>query len=141
MCRQLGIRDWSRLHAAVVELAEAEIIQREVGAEAAAISSEAFRRGLEVELEHGLAFPDANVTNNHPILTGRIVLAHLKEMLDYYDRLEVAELEGDLLIALENDDSEAVARKYRRLVEARARLATAELTRLQRAGGGGDAPN
>lgn len=140
-CRELRIRDWSQLRAAVIELEEAEIIQREIGAEAAEISSDAFRRGLEVELEHGLAFPDANVTNNHPILTGRIVLAHLKEMLDYYDRLEIAELEGELLRALEDADAETVARKYRRLVEARARLATAELTRLRRAGGGEEPAN
>ena len=141
VCQELGIRDWSRLHAAVVDLEEAAIIQREVGAEATRISRDAFRRGLEIELEHGLAFPDANVTNNHPILTGRIVLAHLKEMLDYYDRLEVAELEGDLLTALENDDRDTLARKYRRLVEARARLAIQELARLQQTEGGDDAPN
>jgi hypothetical protein len=40
-----------------------------------------------VELEHGTRYPEANVTNNHPILTGKIVLAHLKETLDYYQRL------------------------------------------------------
>ena len=74
-------------------------------------------------------FPDANVTNNHPVLTGLIVLAHLKEMLDYYDRLEVAELEGDILKALEQGDSAKVARKYTSLVKARARLAAKELAR------------
>ena len=46
------------------------------------------------EIEHGIRYQSANVTNNHPILTGKIVLAHLKETLDYYDRLEVAELRG-----------------------------------------------
>ena len=75
------------------------ISQAEVGGEATLISAEDFREGLQVELEHGLQFPDANVTNNHPLLTGMIVLAHLKEMLDYYARLEVAELEGDLFKA------------------------------------------
>ncbi len=43
------------------------------------ISVENFRVGLEVELEHGILFEEANVTNNHPILTGKIVLAHFKE--------------------------------------------------------------
>jgi hypothetical protein len=77
---------------------------------------------LEVELEHGLQFPDANVTNNHPILTGKIVLAHLKEMLDYYLRLNVAELEGDLLKASKKGDAEKLARIYKKLIAARADL-------------------
>ena len=41
--------------------------QAELGNEAALISADAFKQGLEVELEHGVQFPDANVTNNHPI--------------------------------------------------------------------------
>jgi hypothetical protein len=77
---------------------------------------------LEVELEHGVQFPDANVTNNHPVLTGKIVLAHLKEMLDYYLRLEVAELEGDLFKASRAGDAEKMARKYKKLIQARAAL-------------------
>ena len=96
VCQEMGIRDWTKLTEPRVTLDEANIIQAEVGAEALLISADAFKQGVEVELEHGLQFPDANVTNNHPILTGLIVLAHLKEMLDYYLRLEVAELEGDL---------------------------------------------
>jgi hypothetical protein len=133
VCKELGIRDWTQLDKAVVELDEAQRIQREIGAEAAEISSAAFQKGLEIELEHGLTFPDANVTNNHPILTGLIVLAHLKEMLDYYERLEVAELEGDMLKALEQGDADKVTRKYRLLVEARAHLAMMELARLEQA--------
>jgi hypothetical protein len=79
-----------------------------------------------VELEHGIQFPDANVTNNHPVLTGMIVLAHLKEMLDYYERLEVAELEGDLLKAFRGGDLEKAQQKYLKLVEARVELAEKE---------------
>jgi hypothetical protein len=94
VCSAIGIRDWTALTEAKVKIEEAAVIQKLVGGEALAISSEDFRDGLEVELEHGLAFSDANVTNNHPILTGRIVLAHLKETLDYYVRLRVAEIEG-----------------------------------------------
>jgi len=75
-----------------------------------------------VELEHGLQFPDANVTNNHPILTGKIVLAHLKEMLDYYLRLDVAELEGDLLKASKKGDAEKLSRIYKKLIMSRAAL-------------------
>ena len=130
VCRELQIRDWTQLDEAVVQLEEAEKIQQEVGAEASEISSADFQKGLEIELEHGLTFPDANVTNNHPILTGLIVLAHLKEMLDYYDRLEVAELEGDILKALEKGNTEKAAQKYKQLVEAKAQLANKELTRI-----------
>jgi hypothetical protein len=88
ICQQLGIRDWTKLEKPEVNLEEAKLIAQQVGGEALQVSLDKFRRGLEVELEHGLQFPDANVTNNHPILTGKIVLAHLKEMLDYYTRLE-----------------------------------------------------
>lgn len=126
VCRELGIRDWTKLAEARVTLEEAEIIQGEIGGEAKLISGDAFRQGLEVELEHGTQFPDANVTNNHPILTGKIVLAHLKEMLDYYARLEVAELEGDLLKASQAGDLERLARKYQQLLEARGELAAQE---------------
>ena len=82
------------------------------------IPLEAFRRGLEVELEHGTRFEDANVTNNHPILTGKIVLAHLKETMDYYERIEVAEMEGDLLKAVLSKNLDKIESKYKQLIEA-----------------------
>ena len=122
VCYELGIRDWTQLTTAEVEISEAKLIQSIVGGEANQVSVEEFRQGLEVELEHGLTFPDANVTNNHPVLTGKIVLAHLKEMLDYYLRLNVAELEGDLLKASRKGESEKLARIYKKLVAARAEL-------------------
>lgn len=100
VCQELGFRDWTALGTATVLPEEARVLQEMIGSEAAQISTEAFRKGLEVELEHGLEYSDANVTNNHPVLTAKIVLAHLKEMLDYYERLEVAELEGDVLRAI-----------------------------------------
>lgn len=121
-CQELGIRDWTQLTDTQVTIAEAEIIRKNVGAEALQIPVEWFQQGLEVELEHGLQFPDANVTNNHPILTGKIVLAHLKEMLDYYLRLEVAELEGDLLKAKVKGQPEKMSQKYQQLLAARAAL-------------------
>jgi hypothetical protein len=126
VCQLLGIRDWTKLTAAQVTYDEAKIIQAEVGGEALLISVDDFKLGLEVELEHGVQFPDANVTNNHPILTGLIVLAHLKEMLDYYLRLEVAELEGDLLKAFRSGNLEKAAKKYHLLLAARAELSAHE---------------
>ncbi len=122
VCRELGIRDWTKLTEASVQTEEARLIQEIVGGEAAEIPVADFKLGLEVELEHGIQFPDANVTNNHPLLTGKIVLAHLKEMLDYYLRLEVAELEGDMLKAYRRGDREKIADKYQKLLYARATL-------------------
>ncbi|MFN2234210.1 MAG: DUF5661 family protein [Anaerolineales bacterium] len=126
ICQLLGLRDWTQLTESQVTIEEAKIIQVEVGAEAMMISAEAFKQGLDVELEHGIQFPDSNVTNNHPILTGMIVLAHLKEMLDYYLRLEVAELEGDMLKALQAGDPEKVVRKYQQYLAAKLELAEYE---------------
>jgi len=131
VCEQLGIRDWTKLQKAEVSSDEARVIAQLVGGEALQVSLDEFRRGLEVELEHGLQFPDANVTNNHPILTGKIVLAHLKEMLDYYTRLEVAELEGDMLKASRAGDSAKLAAYYNRLVTARVDLAQSESKSLR----------
>lgn len=55
-----------------------------------------FRRGLDVESEHGLVSPQTNVTNDDPIFTGKIALAHLNEFADYYDRLELMEKEANI---------------------------------------------
>ena len=53
-----------------------------------------FTMGINVELEHGTKFSKANVTNNDPILTGKIALAHLYEFPDYYVRLQKLEDEA-----------------------------------------------
>jgi predicted transcriptional regulator len=50
-----------------------------------------FRRGMLVELEHGLRDPQTNVTNDDLVLTGKIAWAHLKEIANYYDLLEAME--------------------------------------------------
>ena len=56
---------------------------------------EQFRRGMDVELEHGLGDPRTNVTNDDLLITGKIALAHLNEFSDYYDRLEKMEEEAE----------------------------------------------
>jgi hypothetical protein len=56
---------------------------------------EQFRRGLEVELEHGQRDPETNVTNDDSLVTGKIALAHLKEFPDYYTRLAQMEKEAE----------------------------------------------
>lgn len=56
---------------------------------------EQFRAGMDVELEHGLRDSVTNVTDDDPIATGKIALAHLREFPDYYSRLERMEAEAD----------------------------------------------
>ncbi|MBW1992181.1 MAG: hypothetical protein JRI59_08715 [Deltaproteobacteria bacterium] len=130
ICRELNLRDWTELPRPEVTPEEAKIILEAVKPPHLDVPLEDFRIGLEVELEHGTRFPDANVTNNHPILTGKIVLAHLYESLDYYKRLEVAELEGDILKALKEGNSAKVEPLYRQLAKARLELAEAEARAL-----------
>jgi hypothetical protein len=47
---------------------------------------EEFLAGLHVELEHGLIGPETNVTGDDPVMTAKIVLAHLNENSLYYDK-------------------------------------------------------
>jgi len=130
VCKKLNIRDWTALTEPKVLLEEARAILSEVNPEGMDIDLEDLRIGLEVELEHGIRFKDANVTNNHPVLTGKIVMAHFKESLDYYKRLEVAEIEGDLLKAIVAKDANKVQALYKKLASARLILYQAESDEL-----------
>ena len=60
---------------------------------------EQFRAGMDVELEHGTRDPDTDVTGDDPVLTGKIALAHLRELPDYYARLARMEAEGEAAAA------------------------------------------
>ncbi|MFZ7112397.1 MAG: hypothetical protein ACOWYE_12000 [Desulfatiglandales bacterium] len=130
VCKELKISDWTKKKEPKVSLQEAKIIMAEVNGKKMAIDPKEFCAGLEVELEHGMQYKDANVTNNHPLLTGLIVLAHLKESLDYYRLLEVAELEGDLLKSVAGGQAKKIKAYYARLAQARIALRKAELVRL-----------
>lgn len=126
VCRELGIRDWTGLTEAKVTEEEARKILPEVNPGNLPVAVEDFRIGLEVELEHGVVYPESNVTNNHPVLTGMIVMAHFQEALDYYQRLDVAEIEGDMLKAAANGDADKLMSKYKKLVDAKKALVDAE---------------
>ncbi len=126
ICKILKIRDWTLLKKAEVMPEEAKKILAELEIGNMDIELRDFQLGLEVELEHGIRFPEANVTNNHPILTGKIVLAHFKESLDYYQRLEVAEIEGDILKAVASKNSAKVLALYEKLVKAKLQLSQSE---------------
>ncbi len=74
---------------------EARIIGEEIGIDFTKFDLEQFRLGLGVELEHGSHFgEETNVTKDDPHFTGRIAWAHLKEIPDYYTRLEKMEKEA-----------------------------------------------
>jgi hypothetical protein len=74
---------------------EAKQIGDALGIDWSKFDAEQFRIGLDVELEHGAIDPQTNVTDNDPILTGKIAWAHLKEFPDYYTRLSTMEKEAD----------------------------------------------
>ncbi|MGB9716658.1 MAG: DUF5661 family protein [Thermodesulfovibrionales bacterium] len=131
VCKELKIRDWTKLKKPQVTMKEARIILQHVNTDNMKIPIEDFRMGLEVELEHGLMFKQYNVTNNHPLLTGKIVMAHFMEMLDYYRRLEVAEIEGDLLKAIIAKDMNKIQKYYNKLTQARIVLGRTEKAQLK----------
>jgi len=74
---------------------EAQKIGEELGIDWSKFDIEQFRMGLDVELEHGTVDANTNVTNNDPLMTGKIALAHLNEFADYYTRLAKMEKEAD----------------------------------------------
>lgn len=56
---------------------------------------EQFRMGMDVELEHGTVDSNTNITNDDPVMTGKIAWAHLNEFPDYYSRLDEMETAAD----------------------------------------------
>ncbi len=74
---------------------EAKEIGEKLGLDWSKFDVDQFRRGMDVELEHGLVDPETNVTDDDSLLTGKIALAHLNEFTDYYDRLEEMEEEAE----------------------------------------------
>ena len=132
VCTEIGLRDWSEMIEPVVSEKEAATILKIVNTKSMDIPLEDFRKGLEVELEHGTRFDDANITNNHPVLTGKIVIAHLKETMDYYQRIYVAEMEGDLLKAILSRNIEKIEAKYKKLIEAQNLLSQSVTNQLKK---------
>lgn len=74
---------------------EAKKIGEQLGIDWTKFDVEQFRMGMDVELEHGLVNSQTNVTNDDPLMTGKIALAHLNEFSDYYTRLAKMEKEGE----------------------------------------------
>jgi Protein of unknown function (DUF5661) len=76
---------------------EARVIGQRIGIDWSAgdVDLEQFQMGLAIELEHGSQDPATNVTNDDETITGKIALAHLKEIPDYYTRLAAMEREAE----------------------------------------------
>jgi len=74
---------------------EAQKIGEALGIDWQKFDIEQFRRGMDVELEHGTRDSNTNVTNDDPLMTGKIALAHLNEFPDYYTRLDKLEKEAE----------------------------------------------
>lgn len=72
---------------------EARRIGERIGIDwpAGEVDLDQFRMGLSVELEHGSIDPATDVTHDDELVTGRIALAHLREIPDYYTRLAAME--------------------------------------------------
>jgi len=81
---------------------EAKKIGNEIGITWKEFDINQFRRGMNVELEHGAHDPQTNVTHDDAIITGKIAWAHLKEFPDYYERLEKMEKEAEKYWAKKN---------------------------------------
>jgi hypothetical protein len=73
---------------------QAKTIGKQLGIRWNKYDVEQFRAGLGVELEHGTVNQSSNVTDDDPLLTGKIALAHLTEFPDYYTRLARMEAEA-----------------------------------------------
>lgn len=81
---------------------EAKGIGEELGIGWSRFDIEQFRMGMDVELEHGTVDPHTNVTDDDPLITGKIALAHLNEFPDYYDRLKEMEEEAEEFWGIED---------------------------------------
>ena len=85
-------------------LEEAKEIGEQLGVKWDKFDVEEFRKGLDIELEHGTVYPHTNVTNDDPLITGKITLAHLNEIPDYNTRLEKMEKEGEKALAKKQEE-------------------------------------
>jgi hypothetical protein len=74
---------------------EAKEVGKKFGIDWSKFNVEQFRKEMDIELEYGLANSGTNVSNDDPIITGKIALAHLNEFPDYYTRLCRMEKEAE----------------------------------------------
>ena len=68
-------------------LSEAVDIAKKLGVDFqnAGFTLEEYLEGINIELEHGTVDTNTNVTDDDPLITGKIALAHLNEVSVYYN--------------------------------------------------------
>lgn len=68
-------------------LSEAMDIAKQLGVDfdKVGFTPEEYLEGINIELEHGKVDPETNVSNDDPLITGKIALAHLNEVALYYN--------------------------------------------------------
>lgn len=77
-------------------LAKAKEVGDEIGVDWSEVDLGEFRQGIKEEMEHGSEYGSATkVHEDDYVISGRIALAHLIEVPDYYQRLEDLEDEGE----------------------------------------------
>jgi len=79
---------------------KAKDIASKIGVQLSKKGLSEFRKGVNVELEHGTHGPkdegiNTNVTNNDPLKTGKIAMIHLTESPTYYTDLKKMEDKGE----------------------------------------------
>lgn len=79
----------------LISVEEAKRVGEQLGITWDKFDVDQYKIGMEVELEHGTANPLTNVTNDDLVITGKIALAHLNELPDYYTRLLKMEKEAE----------------------------------------------
>jgi hypothetical protein len=69
-----------------ISMEEALAVAKSLGVDFAEMgfTPEEFLEGMHIELEHGKVDPETNVTEDDLLTTGKIALAHLKEVHLYY---------------------------------------------------------
>ena len=68
---------------------------KQLGVNTDVVSLNTLQIGIKIEMEHGLQLPKTNVTDDSTLKTLKIVLAHLDEYPDYYERLIKMEKQAD----------------------------------------------
>jgi hypothetical protein len=81
-------------HECKIDLITAIKVAKKIGVDMNNVDMKEFHMGINVEMEHGFRYPAWNVTNDCPYETGKIAMAHLEELPDYYTRLEQMENDG-----------------------------------------------
>ncbi len=68
-------------------LPEAMDVAKQLGIDFSKVgfTPEEYLEGMNIELEHGTVDEETNVSNDDPLVTGKIALAHLNEVASYYN--------------------------------------------------------